>query len=146
MTTYNWSALTNGQSVTFDPVADTLVINDSSISATDLSFSFSGNSTPPCTFSFGGKTITLQTAFATLTTSNITFADGSMYLIGDNTTGTANDGGANTLTGGGGDDRLIGLAGDDSMAGGAGNDTSTRRLVPPRLGMTQSMAARVLTR
>jgi len=121
MTTYNWSALTNGQSIAFDPAQDTLHIDDPSISALLVAFTFSQIS-HTSTFTFSGKSITLQTDLKTITTSNFTFADGSLWLVGDDTTGTLNDDGPNTLVGGNGDDRLIGLGGDDSLTGGAGND------------------------
>ena len=58
-----------------------------------------------------------------MTTSNVAFADGSRVIIGDNTTGTTNDGLANTLTGRNFNDQLLGLAGNDRLGGGTGNDT-----------------------
>ena len=57
-----------------------------------------------------------------LATSNVTFTDGSVLLIGDNTTGAAADSAANTLTGTALNDQLIGLAGNDILDGGAGSD------------------------
>ena len=124
MTTYNWSTLTNLQVLsTFDANVDVLVFDDLSISAASVVPGFSNQGIAPTNLSFGGKTVALQIPFASLTTSNVTFANGSLFLVGDNTTGTANDNNPNTLTGGNGNDRIFGLGGDDSMTGGAGNDT-----------------------
>ncbi len=123
MTTYNWSTLTNAQSIAFNPAVDVLRFDDSTISAAALGFSFTSSAPLTSTFTFGGKSITLQTDFKALTTTNLTFADGSLFLVGDNTTGVAGDDGPNTLTGGNGNDALVGLGGDDSMSGGAGDDS-----------------------
>jgi Ca2+-binding RTX toxin-like protein len=122
MATYNWTTLTNGQVIAFNPTVDVLAVNDVTISADIFSFSFPSASSSPCTFTFGAKSVTLQTAFASMTTASLTFADGSIFVVGDNTTGTANDDSANTLTGGSGNDHLVGLGGNDNMTGGAGND------------------------
>ena len=125
MATFNWSATANGASLPFDPNVDFLIIDDPSISAADLGFSFTFGVPFSTTFSFGGKSITLQTDIRTLTTTKITFTDVplSLFLVGDNTTGFAADDASNTLTGGAGDDRIIGLGGADSLVGGAGNDS-----------------------
>ena len=127
MTTYNWSTLTNNQQITFDPVNDRLVLDDASISAASLSYNFqiakSAVSPPFVAFSYGGKTVTLSaTDLRTLTTSNVTFADGSLLIVGDNTTGTSADDSANVLNGGSHNDMLVGLGGDDVINGNAGDD------------------------
>src|SRR5687768_16293036 len=116
MATYNWRTLTNGQSIAFNPTADTFNF--------DLPFPWAANMnvnfpTGSVVLTISGKTITLQTDIRTLTTGNVTFANGSQWLIGDNSTGTANDDGPNTLVGGSGADRFHGLGGNDSMAGNA---------------------------
>lgn len=134
MATYNWSSLTNGQSVVFDPATDVLLFDDPSISAADVDFSFSSGTLPPCSLSFEGKSITLQAAIKSLTSSSITFADGSLFLVGDNTTGTSADDSVNTLTGGSGADRLVGLGGDDSMSGAAGDDVFSMAYSTSALG------------
>ncbi|MEQ1882603.1 MAG: hypothetical protein ABL878_16720, partial [Burkholderiales bacterium] len=127
MTTYNWSALRNGgsQTITFVPGTDFINFDDPTITAASLGTpSFANAITGPnWSFTLAGITITLQTAIATMTSASLIFADGSKYLVGDETTGTANDSSANTLNGTVGDDNFHGLAGNDSLSGGAGNDS-----------------------
>ncbi|TMJ13707.1 MAG: calcium-binding protein [Alphaproteobacteria bacterium] len=53
----------------------------------------------------------------------LTFADGSVVLVGDGLATNGNDSSANILTGGSGNDYLSGLGGNDTLNGGAGNDT-----------------------
>lgn len=132
MTTYNWSALSNAQIVSFVPGADVLHIDDASVSAADMGFSFTPGATDTTngrfTISLDGKSVTFGVAvsspapFGAITTSNFTFADGSFFIVGDNTLSTASDDLANTLTGGNGNDLFVGLGGNDTMTGGAGND------------------------
>jgi hypothetical protein len=116
---YNWSALTNNQSIAFDPLIDKLNIDDTTISAMSPNLGWSGDTT---TISISSKSITLQTNIRTLTTSNLTFANGSLLVIGDNTTGITNDDMANVLTGGAGSDGFYGLGGNDTINGGDGDD------------------------
>jgi Ca2+-binding RTX toxin-like protein len=124
MATINWSTLANGQTIAFDPANDVLRFDSASISASSLSFTAFGN---PAVVSVGGVSVTLQAPFAALTSSNVTFADGSLFLVGDNTTGTVNDDNAQALTGGVGNDFLAGLNGNDTLNGGAGVDTAVFR-------------------
>ena len=119
MSTLNWSVLNDGQAYDFNPLSDVLNFNDPSISAFWVWLDSDGTT---ISFEYGGKTVTLNTAPYTLTTTNVTFADGSKLIIGDNTTATASDDGPNTLTGGSGDDQLIGAGGADSLSGGDGDD------------------------
>jgi len=129
---YNFSALTNGQAISFNPATDVLNFDQTSISAADISvvavgtsiqitytvFDSTGN------FVFQTKNVVLQnTAPQQLATSNVTFANGSEILFGDNSAGTAGDDLANTITGTGGNDLLQGFGGGDTMNGGLGNDT-----------------------
>ena len=128
MAVYNWSTLNNGDVFgggggnppSFDPLLDQFVFDDLGISAAGVTFTFV--SSVSSTFSYGGKTITLDAAPEELTTTNVTFDDGSKLVVGDDTTGTGNDSIDNTLTGGAGDDQLAGLGGNDSLDGGDGND------------------------
>ena len=120
MALFNWSALLDGDVVTFNPLVDKLRFNDLAISAASVVLDFSTGTTS--VFSVGGKTVTVNTAAATLTSTNVTFDDGSLLLVGDNTTGTANDGGNNTRTGSGFNDQLLGFGGNDTLIGGVGND------------------------
>jgi Ca2+-binding RTX toxin-like protein len=57
-----------------------------------------------------------------LATSNVTFANGSQLLFGDNTIDTAADDSPNFLGGTAGRDYLVGFAGNDSLGGGSGGD------------------------
>ena len=118
MALYLWSSLTNGQSLAFYPLVDRLRFDDAGIAASAVSFS----GTSSVLLSYAGKSVTLETAPAALTTTLVTFADGSRLLIGDNRTGTTGDSRANVLTGGAGGDQLHGLGGNDTLDGGAGAD------------------------
>jgi Ca2+-binding RTX toxin-like protein len=142
MTTYNWTALANGTVVAFNPAVDVLNFDDASVSAGQL-YLFVGTSST--TLSTITKSVTLQTGVKTLRTISITFVNGSLLVVGDNTTATGNDDAANTLTGGDGRDFLIGLGGADTITGGAGKDTIYQTAYsgsPFSLGaMTASMAA-----
>ena len=73
-----------------------------------------------------------------LTTTNVTFADGSQLLIGDNTFlvggSGLNDDAANTLTGTAHDDAFFGLIGDDTLNGGNGNDVFQTGFVSAAFG------------
>jgi Ca2+-binding RTX toxin-like protein len=130
MTIYNWSALTNGQVVRFVPAVDVLHFDDTSISATSVRLGFSPSPTDAVngtlTIGIGTKSVTLgvpatsPSPLAALTTTNFTFANGSLFTVGDNTIGTASDNLANTLTGGSGNDALMGLGGNDALNGGSG--------------------------
>jgi len=120
MAVFNWTTLSNNQSIAFNPLADVLNVNDPAASAADVSLSVGTGSTR---ITLAGKTITLQTDSKTLTTTNVMFVDGSLLVVGDNTIATGTDDLDNVLTGGPGDDRLYGFGGNDGMAGGPGNDT-----------------------
>src|SRR5690242_3569054 len=104
MATILWSSKNDGDTIaggSFNPASDTLQIDDPNISAAGMIIDGDPEAvTPFITLSFGGKTVTVEMNPLSATTSNITFADGSMLLVGDNTTGTVNDDAANTLVGG----------------------------------------------
>src|SRR5687768_17412225 len=102
MTTFNFVDF-NGL-ILFDETQDILSF-DPGISAADIFFESDGSNS---SFSHGGITVILDTSPYTLTTTNVTFANGSRIVIGDNTTGTTADDAANTVVGGAGDDLLIG--------------------------------------
>jgi Ca2+-binding RTX toxin-like protein len=119
MAVFNWTALTNNQSIAFNPNVDVLNVNDPNLFATDVSLSTSATTV---SITMNNKTVTLQTDRRSLTTTNVTFSDGSLLVIGDNTTATTADDGDNTMTGGPKGDRFYGLGGNDTMIGGAGND------------------------
>src|SRR2546421_6318069 len=120
MATYLWSSLLNSQTIaTFNPDVDVLRFDDATISAASLVVA--GNATQSV-FAYGGKTVGLGMNWYSITTTNITFDNGSMLIVGDNTTGTVDDDAANTLVGGNGNDQLLGMGGNDTLTGGAGDD------------------------
>jgi len=121
MAVYPWSTLANGELIEgFDPLADELRFDDPAIAAAFVEASVLRSSIS--VFSFGGKTIVLHVAPGNLTSSNVTFADGSVSIYGNNGAGTPGDDQANTLTGGAGSDQLFGAGGNDMLDGGEGRD------------------------
>ena len=125
MAVFRFSALSDGQSLVFNPNADVLNFDQTTIAAADLRVTTVGTSirvdvvSGPQT----GKDVTLtNVSQLQLATTNVTFADGSKLLFGDNST-AQNDNLANSLTGTAGRDLLQGFGGADTMSGGAGNDT-----------------------
>ncbi|HYC49361.1 MAG TPA: tandem-95 repeat protein [Burkholderiales bacterium] len=116
---YLWTQLVNGQVIgdPFDAAVDKLRFDDAAISAADVKVGES-----PLIFSHGGKTVTVQMNIASITTTNVFFDDGSLLVVGDNTTATAADSGNNSITGAAGDDQLLGLGGIDTLTGGDGGD------------------------
>src|SRR3982750_969452 len=128
MAVYNFSALSSGQAIAFNPSADVLNFDQSAISAANLGVTVEGINSRIAVLSGtdAGKSVVLQnTSPLQLATSNITFANSSLLLFGDNSAGTANDNLANTLDGTAGNDLLQGFGGADTLNGGAGNDTYT---------------------
>src|SRR5688572_16617842 len=120
MAVYNFSDLADGQAISFDPQADVLVFDQTSVSAAFLSVSPESGATRIEVFS--KEVLLLDTVPRQLTTLNVTFADGSRLLFGDDSAGTAGDDGRNSLAGTAGRDLLQGLGGADTMAGGADDD------------------------
>jgi len=129
MATYNFSSLQAGSTINFFPATDILNF-DASFSAASGSVAQVGSN---ISLTYGSKTIQLaNVTLGQLSTASIKFADGSLLLIGDNSSGSANDDLGNLLSGSalndlliglGGDDTLDGKAGADAMIGGTGNDT-----------------------
>src|ERR1044071_394672 len=125
MAVFKFSALSDGQSLVFNPTADVLKFDQTTIAAADLRVTQVGTNLRIEVMSGAqtGKDVTLQNVSPLqLATTNVTFADGSKLLFGDDST-AQNDNLANSLTGAGGRDLLQGFGGADTMAGGAGNDT-----------------------
>ncbi|MCD6034536.1 MAG: hypothetical protein K0R63_277 [Rickettsiales bacterium] len=90
--------------------------------------------TSSVTFATAAGSVTLPVLLEEVTATNVSFADGSVLIVGDNTSGTSDDASANALTAVGttNDDQIIGLAGADDiegeggadkLIGGLGNDT-----------------------
>jgi Ca2+-binding RTX toxin-like protein len=120
MATYLFSALNNNQTLTFNPALDTLAIDIAWMNAAWGGFLPSG---PDLLLTYNGQTVRLAgVTLAQLSSSHITFANGSRLLIGDDTPGTVSDDLANTLAGTAQGDYLDGLGGADSLTGGDGND------------------------
>src|SRR5207302_139591 len=135
MATYNFSALSNGQAISFNPNSDVLNFDQTAISAGNLQVDLQGSDSRTTVLSGtdAGKSITLlNTAPPQLATSNVHFANASALLFGDNSPSTAGDdlansidgtAGADLIQGFGGNDALFGGGGADRVLGGAGNDT-----------------------
>ena len=114
---YRWTLLDDGEVIAFEPGQDTLEFNTNASAADVLVQDGS------VVLAFAGKTVTLQTDLASLTTTNVQFpVTTGMLIVGDNTTGTVNDGLPNSIVGGAGNDHLIGLGGSDELRGAAGAD------------------------
>ena len=126
MAVYQFSALSDGQSLSFDAASDRLNFDQTSIAAGDLTLVQEGTDLRVLVKSgpVAGKDIVLVGTDPTeIATSNFTFADGSVALVGDNSPLNTNDHGANLLNGGAGRDLLMGLGGNDTLNGGDNNDS-----------------------
>ena len=121
MAVYQFSALSNGQTIAFNPNSDVLYFDEPGISASWLRLTVEGANLR-VNASSGKDIILLNTAQGQLATSNVTFANGSRLVVGDNTPSQASDNAANSLTGTSGNDYLAGLGGADTMNGGLGDD------------------------
>ena len=126
MAVYQFSALADGQAISnFSASSDRLNFDQTSIAAGDIRL-IQENSTLHVLVKSGpqdGKDVfVLNFEQVEVSTSNFTFADGSVALVGDNSPAFNTDQGSNTLIGGAGRDLLMGLGGNDSLNGGSGND------------------------
>lgn len=106
MAVIDWSTLADGQTVVFDPAADRLHFDDGGIAAASVALDLASNA--QTVLAAAGKSVTLQAAPKTLAPTNVTFADGSVLLIGDAVAGAAPNESGFTLDGGAGADLLIG--------------------------------------
>lgn len=127
MTIFNYSTLIDGKlytSAEINPLTDVIAFEDPTALPTvvldDLGLPTPTGGQLP--LAFGGKLVWLDWDPKLVTSSNITFSNGASILVGDNTTGTANDDGDNTLVGSASADFFCGMQGNDSMSGGAGDD------------------------
>src|SRR2546426_6892041 len=112
MAVYQFSALSDGQSVSFDANSDVLNFDQTTIAAADIRTSVDGSDLRVSVVNgsnAGKDVLLLNTNAFQLATTNVTFADGSLLLFGDNSTSRSGDDGANTLTGGAGRDHLEGF-------------------------------------
>jgi Ca2+-binding RTX toxin-like protein len=146
MAVRNFSALTNGQAITFDPNADILNFDQTAISAASLDLLIEGANLRITVLSGtnAGKSIVLQNvSLEQLGGSNVNFTDGSLLLFGDNAA-TRADSGSSALTGSSGADLLSGFGGNDTLAGGAGDDRFVASFDSPvNSAMLTGTAARV---
>lgn len=94
-------------------------------------------------FALAGAILTLDRSLRSITTETVSFADGSVLVVGDNMSGSARGGRSNSIDilrdfagasdannqamGLGGNDKLRGGNGDDRLLGGTGNDTLSGR-------------------
>jgi Ca2+-binding RTX toxin-like protein len=124
--TYQFSALADGQAISFNPNADVLNFDQSSVAAGGIRVTTEGSNLRVTVVSgpqADKDIVLLGTSARQLAMSNVTFADGSRLLFGDNSAGTGADDAANLLTGTAGMDYLVGFGGADTLQGGAGSDT-----------------------
>jgi Ca2+-binding RTX toxin-like protein len=109
MTTYQFADV-QGTTIAFDPAVD--VLNFGTGSAAQLRFVVTGSDLQ---VQMGAQWVTLAaTTYGALGTGDLTFADGSLFLVG-----TA---GGDALAGSAGADFLDGRGGADTLTGGAGGD------------------------
>jgi Ca2+-binding RTX toxin-like protein len=124
MAVYRFSALSDGQAISFNPGADVLDFDQATIAAADLRVTIEGANARVSVVSgaLAGKDLLLQNVSPLqLASSNVTFADGSRLLFGDNSAAQADDT-ANSLRGTAGRDLIAGFGGDDTLVGGDGAD------------------------
>jgi Ca2+-binding RTX toxin-like protein len=124
MAVFQFSALNDGQSIAFNPNADVLSFGAGFHAGSMLATQVGADTRVD--YLVGqrevGKSAILQnTSPLQLATSNVTFANGSLALFGDNST-AQNDNLANSLTGTSGRDLLQGFGGADTLNGGLGDD------------------------
>jgi Ca2+-binding RTX toxin-like protein len=122
MAVYRFSTLSNHQAISFDPETDRLYFDDTAYSAARVNAWWSESEGLHVYHAASGvEVVLLGMSRFQVTTSNITFADGSRLLWGDNALASGDDN-ANSLTGTVYADNLHGWGGDDTLRGGAGND------------------------
>src|SRR6266700_4958954 len=112
----NFSSLSSGQSIAFDPNADVLFFDQTAISAGNLGVAAEGAGSRVTVLSgtdAGKSVLLLDTSPLQLATSNVSFANASALLFGDNSPGATNDDAANVLSGTAGNDLVNGFGGND---------------------------------
>jgi Ca2+-binding RTX toxin-like protein len=124
MPIYRFSALSDGQQIRFNPQLDDLIFDQSLISAADMRVTDEGAHTRIRLMSgpyIGKDVLLLNVDPQQLAGSNLSFANGSTLLFGDNSS-ARNDDLGNSLTGTAGRDHIAGFGGNDTLDGGAGAD------------------------
>lgn len=113
-----WAAVTS-----FDPKTETLKIAAADAASAHIGTGISFEA------AFGAAALTLPLDLKSVTTSNVTFADGSVLVVGDNKVGSLRDDSANNIdiardfsSAESKDNQVLGLGGNDKIWGGSGND------------------------
>jgi hypothetical protein len=119
---YQFSALSDGQSISFNPNADRLNFDQPEIAGADLRVGAAESNVVVTHVATGKEVTLLNMAPNQLAAANFTLTSASLALFGDNSLGTAGDAGANVLTGGSGRDLLMGFGGNDTLGGGTNGD------------------------
>lgn len=130
MTTYNFSSLTNGQHVAFDPSKDVLAFDSAGITARSVQLVFESGG---LALSVGNKTVRLDgVKAADLWDKSFTFQSGTKLLLGAAQFDGTHDWWGRTYTLTSGDDQVWGLGGADIVRAGAGNDVLVGNIAPTR--------------
>jgi Ca2+-binding RTX toxin-like protein len=122
MATYQFSALSSGQAVSFNPAADLLNFDQAVIAAANLGVAQEGANSRVTVLTgvdAGKNVLLLNTSPLQLATTNVAFANGSRLLVGDDST-AQNDNAANDIGGSPGNDLIYGFGGNDQLTGRAG--------------------------
>jgi D-alanyl-D-alanine carboxypeptidase len=113
-----WAAITS-----FDPRGETLQIDAASAASAQLGTGGGFEA------SFGAATLELPLDLKSVTSKNVTFADGSVLIVGDNKVSARHDDMANDIdilrdfrSASAKDNQVLGLGGNDKIRGGNGND------------------------
>ncbi|OYU35089.1 hypothetical protein [Novosphingobium sp. PASSN1] len=131
MTAYNFSDLTNGQHVAFDPSKDVLAFNAAGITARSVQLLFQ---TGGLALSVGSKTVNLDGVNAAdLWDKSFTFLSGTKLLLGAAQFDGTRDWWGRTYNLTAGDDQVWGLGGADIVHAGAGNDLLVGNIAPTLL-------------
>jgi Ca2+-binding RTX toxin-like protein len=122
--TYQFSALSDGQAISFNPNADVLNFDQSTIFAGNVRVTVEGADlriSIAAGTSSGKDIVLLGVSPLQLASTNVTFAN-TRLAFGDDSPGTGADNGHNLIVGTSGRDNLAGFGGDDTLRGGSGAD------------------------
>src|SRR3954470_4302918 len=121
MAVYRFSTLSNHQAISFDPDSDQLFFDLDSMAAAGVNAWQDVQGLHVTEMTSGNEVVLTGMTRFEVTTGNITFADGSRPLYGDNSL-ASNDDQSSTRSGTSHDDHLHGWGGDDTLYGRAGGD------------------------
>jgi Ca2+-binding RTX toxin-like protein len=121
MAVYRFSTLSDNQAISFDPESDRLYFDQTSMAAANVVAWADSQGLHVYETTSGKEVVLLGMSRFEVTTSNISFADGSRLLYGDNSLAGGDDG-PNSLSGTFHDDHLHGWGGDDTLLGRGGAD------------------------